>query len=61
MQRAMQRAERLRGPRGGAFQTASRRHNGEAQMRNMVRAMTAKEIDEVAAFYAGKASPAQTR
>jgi cytochrome c553 len=44
-----------------AFQIGSRRNDGEAQMRNMVRAMTAKEIDEVAAFYAGKAIAAQAR
>jgi hypothetical protein len=30
-------------------------------MRNMVRAMTAKEIDEVATFYAGKAPASQAR
>jgi cytochrome c553 len=38
-----------------AFKSGERRNDGEAQMRNMVRAMTAKEIDEVAAFYARKA------
>jgi cytochrome c553 len=38
-----------------AFKSGDRRNDGEAQMRNMVRAMTAKEIDEVAAFYARKA------
>jgi cytochrome c553 len=38
-----------------AFKSGERRNDSEAQMRNMVRAMTAKEIDEVAAFYARKA------
>jgi cytochrome c553 len=44
-----------------AFQTGTRRNDSEAQMRNMVRAMTPKEIDEVATFYAGKAPAAQAR
>ena len=44
-----------------AFQTGTRRNDSEAQMRNMVRAMTPKEIDEVAAFYAGKAPATQAR
>jgi len=39
-----------------AFKSGERRNDSEAQMRNMVRAMTAKEIDEVAAFYARKAA-----
>jgi len=38
-----------------AFKSGERRNDGEAQMRNMVRAMTAREIEEVAAFYARKA------
>jgi cytochrome c553 len=38
-----------------AFKSGERRNDSEAQMRNMVRAMTAKEIDEVATFYARKA------
>ena len=38
-----------------AFKSGERRNDSEAQMRNMVRTMTAKEIDEVAAFYARKA------
>jgi cytochrome c553 len=43
--------EQLRALRGG------QRHNdSEAQMRNVVRAMTDDEIDEVATFYARKAS-----
>ena len=39
-----------------AFKSGERRNDSEAQMRNMVRAMTAREIDEVAAFYARKAA-----
>jgi len=39
-----------------AFKSGERRNDSEAQMRNMVRAMTAREIDEVAAFYARKAT-----
>jgi len=39
-----------------AFKSGERRNDSEAQMRNMVRAMTQKEIDEVAAFYARKAA-----
>ena len=39
-----------------AFKSGERRNDSEAQMRNMVRAMTATEIDEVAAFYARKAA-----
>ena len=34
------------------FQSGARRNDSHAQMRNMVRAMTAAEIDEVAGFYA---------
>ena len=37
-----------------AFINGARRNDAGAQMRNMARAMTAKEVDEVAAFYAGK-------
>jgi cytochrome c553 len=44
-----------------AFASGKRRNDGEAQMRNMVRAMTAAEIDEVSAFYARKASAAEQR
>ena len=39
-----------------AFKNGERRNDSEAQMRNMVRAMTAREIDEVATFYARKAA-----
>jgi cytochrome c553 len=39
-----------------AFISGTRRNDSGAQMRNMVRAMTAEEIDEVATFYARKAS-----
>jgi cytochrome c553 len=39
-----------------AFAKGTRRNDPGAQMRNMVRAMTAAEIDEVATFYARKAS-----
>jgi cytochrome c553 len=38
-----------------AFRTGFRRNDAHAQMRNIVRAMTPKEIDEVATFYARKA------
>jgi cytochrome c553 len=38
-----------------AFQKGTRRNDAQAQMRNMVRSMTAEEIDEVATFYARKA------
>lgn len=41
-----------------AFRSQVRRNDSEAQMRNVVRAMTDAEIDEVAAFYAGKAAEA---
>ncbi|HSC99335.1 MAG TPA: c-type cytochrome, partial [Casimicrobiaceae bacterium] len=44
-----------------AFQSGARRNDSGAQMRNMVRAMTAKEIDEVSTFYAGKAPGTQAR
>ncbi|MFM9429100.1 cytochrome c553 [Variovorax sp. GrIS 2.14] len=39
-----------------AFKDATRRNDSQAQMRNMVRAMTEAEIQDVAAFYARKAS-----
>lgn len=39
-----------------AFKEGTRRNDAHAQMRNMVRTMTAQEIDEVATFYARKAS-----
>jgi cytochrome c553 len=42
-----------------AFKSGARRNDPEAQMRNMVRAMTSSEIDQVAAFYAGKAPTGQ--
>lgn len=44
-----------------AFAQGNRHNDAEAQMRNMVRAMTAQEMEEVAVFYARKASPAQGR
>jgi cytochrome c553 len=44
-----------------AFASGNRRNDALAQMRNMVRAMTAKEIDEVSTFYARKAGLAETR
>lgn len=37
-----------------AFASGERRNDSHAQMRNMVRAMTAGEIDQVSAFYAQK-------
>jgi cytochrome c553 len=39
-----------------AFRDGGRGNDSEAQMRNVARAMTDAEIDEVATFYAGKAS-----
>jgi cytochrome c553 len=39
-----------------ALRDGTRRNDAEAQMRNVARSMTDAEIDEVAAFYAGKAS-----
>jgi len=41
-----------------AFKSGERRNDSQAQMRNMVKAMTDLEIDQVAAFYARKAAPA---
>jgi len=43
------------------FASGARRNDSEAQMRNMARRMTAGEIDEVANFYARKASVAETQ
>ena len=40
-----------------AFRDGKRRNDGEAQMRSVARGMTDAEIDEVAVFYARKASP----
>ena len=40
-----------------AFRSGTRRNNALAQMRNMARPMTDREIDEVAGFYARKAAP----
>jgi cytochrome c553 len=39
-----------------AFRSGARRNDSEAQMRNVVRAMTDQEVDEVSTFYARKAS-----
>jgi cytochrome c553 len=39
-----------------AFRTGARRNDSEAQMRNVARPMTDAEIEEVARFYARKAS-----
>ncbi len=44
-----------------AFKSAARKNDSGAQMRNMARAMTVQEIDEVATFYAGKASAGEVR
>ena len=44
-----------------AFRAGTRANDPQAQMRNMVRAITLKEIDEVATFYAKKAAAAETR
>ena len=44
-----------------AFKSGARANDPQAQMRNMVRGITLKEIDDVATFYARKASTAQTR
>lgn len=40
------------------FKTGERRNDGQLQMRNVARAMTAQEINAVADFYARKAVPA---
>lgn len=42
-----------------AFKAGTRHNDAHAQMRNMARPMTDKEIEEVAAFYARKASAGQ--
>jgi cytochrome c553 len=39
-----------------AFIAGTRRNDAEGQMRNVARTMTPQEIDEVATFYARKAS-----
>ena len=44
-----------------AFREGTRRNDPEAQMRNVARAMTDAEIEEVAGFYAGKANPGGER
>lgn len=44
-----------------AFKEGTRRNDSQAQMRAMARAMTQQEIEEVAAFYAGKASAGETK
>ena len=44
-----------------AFASGNRHNESEAQMRNMVRSITALEIDEVATFYAGKANSGKHR
>lgn len=43
------------------FASEARHNDSEAQMRNMVRGMTDPEIDQVAEFYARKASVAEIR
>ena len=42
-----------------AFKSGVRRNDAQAQMRNMVRAITPEEIDQVATFYARKALPTE--
>ncbi|CAG9167772.1 cytochrome c [Cupriavidus respiraculi] len=44
-----------------AFRAGDRRNDAQAQMRNMVRAMTDSEIEEVARFYARKSANAEGR
>jgi len=44
-----------------AFKEGTRRNDSQAQMRNMVRAMTEQEIDEVSTFYARKAGNGEGR
>ena len=44
-----------------AFASGARRNDSQAQMRNMARAMTPLEIQELAAFYARKASEGERR
>jgi cytochrome c553 len=43
------------------FASGSRRNDGLAQMRNMVRAMSSAEIEEVARFYAGRQASIASR
>jgi cytochrome c553 len=40
----------------GAFASGLRRNDGHAQMRNMARALSAGEVDEIAVFYARRGS-----
>lgn len=42
-----------------AFKSGARRNDAQAQMRNMVHAITPEEIDQVATFYARKALPTE--
>ena len=44
-----------------AFASGARRNDSQAQMRNMARAMTPREIEEVADFYARKAGSGERR
>ena len=44
-----------------AFASGARRNDSHAQMRNMARPMTDREIDEVATFYARKMPDAPGR
>lgn len=44
-----------------AFRAGTRHNDSEEQMRNMARSLSDAEIDEVATFYAGKASPGGAR
>jgi cytochrome c553 len=44
-----------------AFRAGTRHNDSEAQMRNMARPMTDKEIDEVSTFYARKAAAGESR
>ncbi|RZJ12278.1 MAG: c-type cytochrome [Rubrivivax sp.] len=44
-----------------AFKSGARRNDSQAQMRNMAKTMTEQEIEEVAKFYARKASAGQAR
>jgi cytochrome c553 len=44
-----------------AFKAGTRHNDSQAQMRNMARTMTPKEIEDVAAFYARKASAGEAR
>jgi len=39
------------------FKSGQRRNDGQQQMRNVARSMTAEEIEAVATFYARKAAP----